>query len=165
MRATPSSTTAGSTRACELITKPFTFAALAARLRDVLDAGPRSHCVLIVEDDSQVRAVAVDQVEALGLGAQEAANATEAINKARMSKSRFAAALVDLGLPDRRGDALAAELRTIDAELPIIIASGQAEDAIKSRFADDRRIAMLTKPYTLAQMRAQFRALGIETTG
>jgi CheY-like chemotaxis protein len=58
------------------------------------------------------------------------------------------AAVIDLGLPDRPGDEIAAEIRGLDARLPIVIASGRSERELRDRFANDGAVAILAKPYT-----------------
>jgi DNA-binding NarL/FixJ family response regulator len=44
-------------------------------------------------------------------------------------------AIIDIGLPDRRGDALVAEVRAINPSLPIVIASGYVEEALREGFS------------------------------
>src|SRR3546814_1707006 len=59
----------------------------------------------------------------LGFRVEEAVTAVEALNKVRLADGRIDAALIDVGLPDRRGDSLAAELRAMYSQMPIVIAS------------------------------------------
>jgi signal transduction histidine kinase len=145
----------------QLITKPFSFAALAAKVRDLLegDAGPP--CVLVIEDEALVRMVAVDALAALGFRVEAAASATEAINKVRLLNGRIDAAVIDIGLPDRSGDALAAELRALDAKLPIVIASGYRDPELERRLADDPALGFIGKPYDSDGLAATLAAVGI----
>ena len=70
--------------------------------------------------------VAVDVLREGGFEVDEVGTAAEALE--RMSKDgNFAAAILDFGLPDRRADELALELRALHAELPLVIASGYDE--------------------------------------
>ncbi len=117
--------------------------------------------VLVVEDEALVRMVAVDLLEMLGLSALEAGSAREAVDMMRTAEPRICAALVDIGLPDRRGDVLAGELHAMDSELRIIIASGYGEDALDGPFREDSRIAFLSKPYGLEQLRDRLQTLGV----
>jgi FixJ family two-component response regulator len=57
-------------------------------------------------------------------------------------------AIVDVGLPDRRGDVLVGELRAMHPQLPIVIATGYDSAELSRRFASDRHIALIRKPYT-----------------
>ncbi len=58
------------------------------------------------------------------------------------------AAIIDMGLPDRPGDQLAAEVQALQAALPIVIASGRSGRELREKFAGNPRIAVLVKPYT-----------------
>jgi CheY-like chemotaxis protein len=146
----------------QLLTKPFTYAGLAAKVRDLLDEDAGPPCILVVEDEALVRMVAVDALEALGFRVEEAASGLEAINKACVLSGRIDAAIIDVGLPDRKGDAVAAELRALDVNLPIVIASGYGADALQHRFEGDRLVSFLGKPYDPAQLGSTLRALGVE---
>ena len=125
------------------------------------DAAASVSVVLVVEDEALVRMVAVDLLESLGLGVVEAASANEALERMGDGGHRIVAALVDIGLPDRRGDALAGELHALDAELRIIIASGYGEDVLADSIREDPRFAFLSKPYGLEQLRDRLQVLGI----
>lgn len=69
----------------QLVTKPFVYDVLAAKIRDMLDleGGPKH--ILLVEDDPLIRMVTVEELSDLGFKVEEAANATEALNKVRIA--------------------------------------------------------------------------------
>jgi PAS domain S-box-containing protein len=136
-----------------LITKPFTYAALAAKLSDVLDGRARPLRVLLVEDEVLIQMLAVEHLEELGYKVETAGSAVDAINKVKLLRGNFDLAIVDVGLPDRRGDALVSEMRALYPLLPIAIASGYAESDIRQRFKEDRLIAFLDKPYAPEQLK------------
>lgn len=145
-----------------LITKPFTRDALAAKLREVIDgATPASPIrLLLVEDEVLVRMVAVDVLREGGFEVDEVGTAAEALE--RMSKDgNFAAAILDFGLPDRRADELALELRALHAELPLVIASGYDKSEMRGRFVGQDRIAYVTKPYQSVALANALQTLGI----
>jgi CheY-like chemotaxis protein len=130
-----------------LITKPFTFSGLASKVAEMLVGDMIERLVLVVEDDEYVRPVIVDALESAGYRVGEAASALEAANRIRAAGDYIEAVVIDIGLPDRRGDALAADLRAMHARLPIIIASGYAESPLQKRFSSDPNFRFLTKPY------------------
>jgi len=144
----------------ELITKPFTFAALAAKLRDILDAGAEPARILVVEDEVMLQMLATDLLEELGLKVEVAGSATEAMAKLRLASGRISAAIVDVGLPDRRGDALASEMLASYPSMPIVFSTGYEESGLRDRFRQQRQIAFLRKPYTSDQLRAALRDVG-----
>lgn len=117
--------------------------------------------VLIVEDEMLVRMFAVDALEDAGFQVLQAGDATEATT-ALAGAADVAAVIVDMGLPDRSGDQLAAELRAKLQDLPILIASGRSERELKDRFAADMRIGVLVKPYTAAMLVNALAALGVK---
>ncbi len=138
----------------QLITKPYTYAALASKLREVLDAVSRPGRVLLVEDEDLVQLIAVDQLTEIGYAVELAGSAAEALDKLRSIGKGIDAAIIDFGLPDRMGDVLVAEIREIYPSLPIVVVSGYGE-ALRTRFdPDDDGIAFLSKPYTIEQLRS-----------
>jgi CheY-like chemotaxis protein len=50
----------------QLITKPFTYAALAGKLRDLLDASAAPARILVVEDEMLIQMLTVESLEGLG---------------------------------------------------------------------------------------------------
>lgn len=117
-------------------------------------------CVLIVEDEILVRMFAVDALEDVGFQVLQAGDATEAMT-ALAGRPDVAAVIVDMGLPDRSGDQLAAEMRAQRQTLPILIASGRSERELKDKFVADSRIGVLVKPYTAAMLIGALDALGV----
>lgn len=103
--------------------------------------------ILVVEDEFLVRMFTVDALEDAGFRVLQAGTATEAMNALRGAPD-VRAALVDIGLPDRPGDQLAAEIHALRADLPIIIASGRSGRELREKFAGNPRISILVKPYT-----------------
>lgn len=103
---------------------------------------------------------AVDALEDAGFQVLQAGDATEA-TAALDAAGDVAAVIVDMGLPDRPGDQLAGELRARLQDLPILIASGRSERELKDRFAADKRIGVLVKPYTAAMLIGALAALGV----
>ena len=118
--------------------------------------------ILIVEDEPLVRMFAVDALEDAGFAVSQAGDAAEALAALTQNQQGLKAVIVDLGLPDRTGDQLAAEMRGMRADLPIVIASGRSERELKDRFAKDPRIAILVKPYTAAMLLDALTSLGVD---
>ena len=79
--------------------------------------------VLLVEDEVLVAALAVDALEELGYQTLEVTTA-RAAREIAAGTEQLVFAVVDIGLPDGRGDALALELRKARPGLPIVIATG-----------------------------------------
>ena len=118
--------------------------------------------ILIVEDELLVRMFAVDALEDAGFQVEQAGTAQEALSSVQQLGSELTALIIDLGLPDRTGDQLAAELRDAKVEVPILIASGRSEREIRDRFVNDPRIGILVKPYTASMLIDALEQVGIK---
>lgn len=145
----------------ELITKPFTQAVLAARVRDILDAGSTTGRVLVVEDEFMIQMLAVQYLEEHGLKADVAGSATDALNKLRLIPGGVDAVVIDLGLPDRPGDVLVREIRSLFPTMPIVLASGAQHGELEKLAREQPRLAVVGKPYTADALIAALRGLGI----
>ncbi len=143
----------------QLITKPFTYAALAQRLRETLDMQAAPARILVVEDEVLIQMLIAEYLEELGFKSEVAGSASAA--KLALLKGEFAAAIVDIGLPDATGDALVGELRGIYPGLPILVASGESEASLLDQFNGHERMAVLAKPYTIAQLNSALRSIGV----
>lgn len=114
--------------------------------------------VLLVEDEVLVAALAVDALEELGYQTVEVTTA-RAAREVVAGNNSLAFAVIDIGLPDGRGDALALELRKAHPELPIVIATGYDGANVDAALRKQRRTAVLSKPYDIAQLQAAIQAI------
>jgi PAS domain S-box-containing protein len=145
----------------ELITKPFTQDVLAARVRDILDAGSTTGRVLVVEDEFMIQMLAVQYLEEHGLMVDVAGSATDALNKLRLIPGGVDAVVIDLGLPDRPGDVLVREIRSLFPAMPVVLASGAHQVELQTLAKEQPQIAIVGKPYTAQTLIAALRSLGI----
>ena len=113
--------------------------------------------VLLVEDEVLVAALAVDALEELGYRTLEATNAKAA--REAVAGGSFVFAVIDIGLPDGRGDALALELRQKQPDFPIIIATGYDGGNLDAALRKHGRTAVLHKPYDIAQLKAAIESI------
>jgi signal transduction histidine kinase/DNA-binding response OmpR family regulator len=147
----------------DLLSKPFSYFALATRIRELLDRQEedREMRVLVVEDEFLVQMFIADVLTDAGCVALEAASASEGLAKFQDEHAELAGAIIDLGLPDRRGDELVADIRAIRPDLPIVLATGYADDNLRRRFARDDRLIVLSKPFKPDSLSAALRRFGI----
>jgi PAS domain S-box-containing protein len=149
----------------ELITKPFTRAQLAARIRDVLDVpvvATRKPIILVIEDEALVRMFLRDQLLDLGFEVIDAGSAAEGLRAAR-SHRQVDIAIVDRGLPDRDGLDVVAELRTQLPSLPVIVASGYGDLPDHAALRNDPDIRFMSKPYDVGGLITALRSLHVRT--
>lgn len=113
-----------------------------------------SRRVLLVEDEPFVAMVAQQLLEDDGFEVVHVATGGQALSQAQDGVD---AAIVDLGLPDMRGEDVVARLRLIRRDLPVVIASGYGLAELSATFKGHDRIGFVSKPY---DGQALTRALG-----
>lgn len=121
-------------------------------------ASPR---LLVVEDEPLIAMFVVDSLEDQGFLVDEAASAGDAMRKLDDREGAFAAVIIDIGLPDRPGDALAADVRRRWRELPVIIASGQTGTKLARELAAGDLVRLVSKPYDVTTLLDALAAVGV----
>jgi two-component system response regulator AtoC len=88
--------------------------------------------VLVVDDERKMRRVLQIMVDQLGLEAVPAENGADALE--RLSSEKIDLVLTDLKMPGMSGIELLARLRTLDADVPVIVltAHGTVETAVEA---------------------------------
>ena len=130
-----------------------------ARDRDGSGGPPTIRTALLVEDDTLVAMIVEENLRGLGFEPHTAVDAATAM--ATMAGGlNPTVAVIDVGLPDERGDHLARRLRGLYPDLRIIIASGYDERELSARFADDSAVTVLGKPYTESDLARALRDVG-----
>ncbi|WP_186332392.1 response regulator [Bordetella genomosp. 13] len=154
----------------DLLPKPFSFVDLANRIRDILDRrapdaageepasdGPAR--ILLIEDEDLIRMLALDGLEELGYEVVEAATGGEALRLLEAEPGAFRGAIVDMGLPDMKGEDLVRTLTQRYPDLAIVIASGA--NVAEGDLPAHPRMASVQKPYRFAQLGDALRGLGV----
>jgi CheY-like chemotaxis protein len=143
-----------------MLPKPFTFAALSEAVVQALRSGSETQLILVVDDETMIREGVVEMLHDLGFETEEAGSSEEALRKVQKGPRRIDGAIVDIGLPDRRGDVLADEIRRVQGEMPIIIATGYSERMLAAG-GNGPRIAFLQKPFYSEDMEMALKAVGL----
>jgi PAS domain S-box-containing protein len=146
----------------DLITKPYTQASLAEKLRDIIDATGRPGRILLVEDEPLIQMLAVEYLEGRGFTVYKAGSATEAINTLGLLPGGVDAVVVDIGLPDRKGDELVREMRALYPSLPVVFATGAGASTLQSQNTGAGPTAFVTKPYSEKALIGALGSLGIQ---
>jgi PAS domain S-box-containing protein len=145
----------------DLITKPFSQAALADKLREIIDNRRQPGRVLLVEDEVLIQMLATEYLEASGFTVHAAGSASEAMNALGKIPGGIDGLIVDLGLPDRPGDALIREVRALYPLLPIVLATGASSKEMEEVFKGQTLIACVTKPYNEQDLLKAMASVGI----
>jgi two-component system cell cycle sensor histidine kinase/response regulator CckA len=114
--------------------------------------------ILLVEDEAPLLKLAERALRRAGFEVIAAASAEEALELLDAGAPKPLALVSDVVMPGIDGLALAAKLRERDPALPVLLVSGYAEVALGRDLAAER-LKLLPKPYGLADLVAELRAL------
>ena len=107
--------------------------------------------ILVVDDDSSVRATIARALAALGYAVREAADGPTALEIVR--EETLTLVILDYLMPGMDGAEVAREIGAIDPELPIVFSTGHA--ALRTlRAAAGEDVQILEKPFTLDELDA-----------
>jgi len=122
-----------------------------------LPQGEEQELILLVEDDENVRMIGLEMLRALGYRVIEAADGHEALHHlAREPRIRLL--FSDIGLPGGlSGRQLADQARRSRPDLPVLLTTGYAHQAITQAGGLARGIDLLAKPFTHAALAKKIR--------
>lgn len=110
--------------------------------------------ILIVEDDAIVRMLIVDVLEELEFVVLEAADAEEALKVVENNQQTIDLMMTDMGLPGMSGKELADQVRQLRPALPILFASGYAEN-----IDVPAGMQVIAKPFSIDQLRDKVKSM------
>lgn len=110
--------------------------------------------LLVVEDDDIVRMLMVEVLDELGYTVIEAEHASAALCILEDPDQQLALMMTDVGLPDMRGEELAARARELRPLLPVLFASGYAESVDVPE-----GMHLIGKPFGIDQLRDKVQAI------
>ncbi|HTY59836.1 MAG TPA: PAS domain S-box protein [Bacteroidota bacterium] len=114
---------------------------------------PVAGTLLVVDDEEEVRELAKEFAEEIGLDALCAANGEEALALYRDHKDEIACVLLDLTMPKMDGVETFARLREIRPDVSVLLSSGYDEEEVVRGRAITGLAGFLQKPYRLEQLR------------
>jgi PAS domain S-box-containing protein len=118
-----------------------------------------SEAILVVEDDLEVRATAVDILTSLGYRVHEASNGHQAVEKF-MQHPDVVLVFSDIMLPGGLlGTNLVQKLRERRPALKVLMTSGFSESSILHRGILDGTMELLGKPYNVEDLARRIRAI------
>lgn len=116
---------------------------------------PDGACILVIDDEPQIRRFLRVSLEAHGFRIVEASGGQEGLRLAALEKPDLI--VLDLGLPDMDGQSVIARLRDW-AATPIIVLSVRADEADKVAALDAGADDYVTKPFGTGELLARIRA-------
>jgi PAS domain S-box-containing protein len=118
------------------------------------DAGPPSR-ILVVDDNSAVRAITATILRTLGHDAIEAAGGEAALNLLEGDR-QFDLLIVDLAMPNMHGHEFAAKARELIPDVPALFVTGYDEPG---RMGQRTKGYLLKKPFRRAQLADKLRTI------
>ena len=114
-------------------------------------------CVLIIDDEAEIRESLQTLLEFEGYEVETAANGSQGLSK--LGDRPFDLVLLDLALPDRNGLELLPEIRAIDPQIAVIMitAYGTVEDAVRAMQSGAANF--LQKPWDNEKLLADVRSV------
>jgi DNA-binding NtrC family response regulator len=114
-------------------------------------------CILIIDDEAEIRESLQTLLEFEGYEVETAANGSQGLSK--LGDRPFDLVLLDLALPDRNGLELLPEIRAIDPQISVIMitAYGTVEDAVRAMQSGAANF--LQKPWDNEKLLADVRSV------
>jgi DNA-binding NtrC family response regulator len=129
-------------------------AVIPRRLTDTPSAS--QGCILIIDDEAEIRESLQTLLEFEGYDVEVAANGQQGLSK--LGERPFDLVLLDLALPDRNGIEILPEIRSLDSQISVIMitAYGTVEDAVRAM--QHGAVNFLQKPWDNEKLLADIRA-------
>ena len=107
--------------------------------------------ILLVEDEVSVARVIGQEIEALGHSVNTAYNGQDALKK--VTKKRFDLMLLDIYLPDCRGDELIPKFKEAQPDLGIISITGYNTKELEMEVRQKGILYYMVKPFRIEEMK------------
>ena len=122
---------------------------------DKQDGGRRKGTVLLVDDEEIVLAATGQLLQdLLGFNVLTARDGNEAVELYRQHQEKIGVVLLDLTMPRMSGEEAYGELKKINPDVRVVMASGYGETDVISKFEGKEIAGYLQKPYGLAELQS-----------
>ncbi|CAN7533680.1 PAS domain S-box protein [Pseudoduganella sp. LjRoot289] len=134
------------------------FPAIAGAADDASAAAPARQKILVVDDQPEVLAIAINLFQGLGYDVLAANNAGEALNAIGRHPD-IGVLFTDVVMPGMNGIELAKEAKRRLPELKVLLASGYGATPLLSRESGADALPLLNKPYRLHDLLRHLKAI------
>lgn len=117
----------------------------------------RKKTILIIDDDQMVRHIARAIIEKLGYRVIEAENGEQAIRIIKAYDQTVDLAILDIVLPDIRGDELFGMIRQLRPSVKILLSSGYSLNKAIQDILDTGADGFIQKPYSYKSMETRLK--------
>ncbi|MBN8525697.1 MAG: PAS domain S-box protein [Planctomycetes bacterium] len=105
--------------------------------------------ILLADDEESLRALGAEMLESLGYSVIMAENGREAVAIFRERRAWIDLVILDLTMPHLDGTEAFRELRSIDPQVKVVLASGYTQEDVAARFAGKGLSGVLQKPFSI----------------
>jgi CheY-like chemotaxis protein len=127
-------------------------------IKSEVSRGRADECILVVEDDADVRAYIVETLGGLGYDVLQAAKGEDALRLVEEYKS-IGLLLTDVVMPGMNGRKLAEEAKQRLPELKVLFMTGYSRNAIVHQGRLDPGVDLIQKPLTSEQLASAVRKI------
>ncbi len=126
----------------------------------VTEVGPAggSETILLVDDEEMIRTLGKKILELAGYSVMTAQDGEEAVEIYESQRSKIDLVLLDLIMPGMGGEQALAELRKIDSEGCVVLASGFAPDGLARTSKESGASGFVVKPFQRTELLRTVRA-------
>jgi nitrogen-specific signal transduction histidine kinase len=118
--------------------------------------------ILLADDEESIRAVAASMLELIGYKVLTAVDGREAIDIYNEKKNEIDIVVLDMTMPHVDGGEAFKEIRRINPDAKVLIASGYSKEDIGARFAGKGVTEVLQKPYTMKSLRESLKNIDVK---
>ena len=118
-----------------------------------------SERILLVDDENSLIDLGKNMLIRLGYQVETRTRPIEALEAFREDPPKFDLVISDMTMPNMTGDILAAELRQIRPDIPIIICTGYSERINEQRSKELGLQSLIMKPFTIRRLAKTVRAV------
>lgn len=119
----------------------------------------RRSCVLVAEDEDQVRDLTIELLAANGFDAIAARHGGEALSLFNAHSDQIDAVLLDLSMPVMDGALVLDAMQRQKPSVRVVLTSGYDDSAAGLTSESSKSVSFLQKPYRAEKLLAQLRAL------
>ncbi len=108
--------------------------------------------IVLVEDDDELRNLAIRTLKNFGYKTYGASNGLDALNQIKKKKLKFDLLITDLIMPDMNGQELSQQIKKLYPGSKILFTSGYTDNHIENSGEIDKEIEFLQKPFTVISL-------------
>jgi CheY-like chemotaxis protein len=108
--------------------------------------------ILLVDDDDLILASVPSLLEVLGHRVDKVDRGAKAINYLETQEPDLV--ILDVTMPEMGGVETLARIRKFKPLLPVLLATGNVDDAVEEAISRDPHAKVIPKPFTLSQIRS-----------